>query len=355
MNLFDFKTNNFDLIRLLAALQVVIVHSYEHFGVRQGELFITLLSVFPGVPIFFVISGFLIAGSLERSQTLASYFENRFLRIYPALWACFLFSIATVLAVSAINTSWLDFTVWSIAQLTVGQFFNPDFLRTYGVGVLNGSLWTIPVEIQFYLLLPLLYFVLNKVKYKKQLLAVLIVLLVLPNQVFVDLSSSSDNLAIRLLGVTVIPYLYIFLLGVILQKNLKFVEKYLANKSYIWLGGFLIIIFASYKLGFNYKGNYLNPLAALALGCLTISVAYSQTTKFNNILSGYDISYGVYIYHMVVINLLIHMQKYTPVTNMLVTLLCTILLALGSWVFVEKPALSFKRYTIKKHNAVNRD
>ena len=38
---------------------------------------------------------------------------------------------------------------------------HPDFLRGYGVGVLNGSLWTIPVELQFYALVPLIYWSLS--------------------------------------------------------------------------------------------------------------------------------------------------------------------------------------------------
>jgi hypothetical protein len=45
---------------------------------------------------------------------------------------------------------------WLAAQLTIGQFYNPVFLRGYGLGVLNGSLWTIPLE-QFCVLVPLLH------------------------------------------------------------------------------------------------------------------------------------------------------------------------------------------------------
>lgn len=36
------------------------------------------------------------------------------------------------------------------------QFYNPDWLRGFGTGVLNGSLWSIPVELQYYVLLPFL-------------------------------------------------------------------------------------------------------------------------------------------------------------------------------------------------------
>jgi len=57
----DFKTNNFDLVRLLAALQVILVHGY---GVEYLPWLNSAIAMFPGVPMFFVISGFLVSASL---------------------------------------------------------------------------------------------------------------------------------------------------------------------------------------------------------------------------------------------------------------------------------------------------
>ncbi|MBC8127898.1 MAG: acyltransferase, partial [Gloeobacteraceae cyanobacterium ES-bin-144] len=88
------RSNNFDLIRLVAAGQVVLSHAIGHTGLRgtltewQRQIF-DLFVWLPGVPIFFVISGFLISRSFERNQAdLAGYFWNRSLRIFPALWVC---------------------------------------------------------------------------------------------------------------------------------------------------------------------------------------------------------------------------------------------------------------------------
>src|SRR3982751_5707401 len=78
-------TNNFDLIRLLAALQVLYGHS-------AGWLKLPPLPAptsyavarFPGVAVFFVISGFLVTRSfLESRSGIAGYFSRRALRIYP--------------------------------------------------------------------------------------------------------------------------------------------------------------------------------------------------------------------------------------------------------------------------------
>ncbi|MGB2964038.1 MAG: acyltransferase [Anaerolineales bacterium] len=161
---FDFFHNNFDLIRLFAALQVVFIHGHEHFGLGPGSWLVKSLQIFPGVPIFFVISGFLVSASWERSapQGVGAYFKNRFFRIYPALWVCFFISLGSVFIIYKPSSSLVELGKWVIAQLTIGQIYNPDFLRGYGVGTLNGSLWTIPVEIQFYILLPLIYFVFNR-------------------------------------------------------------------------------------------------------------------------------------------------------------------------------------------------
>ncbi|MFZ1324637.1 MAG: acyltransferase, partial [Candidatus Contendobacter sp.] len=145
----DLRSNNFDLLRLLAATQVLVVHGIDH--LYPDWIFLKyVLSFFPGVPIFFVISGFLISASYERNPNLWQYAQNRILRIFPALWVCLTVSIFFAMVVGRVHFP-IDKTIpWLIAQATFFQFYNPDFLRSFGVGVLNGSLWTITIELQFY-------------------------------------------------------------------------------------------------------------------------------------------------------------------------------------------------------------
>ena len=86
----DWRVNNFDLLRLLAALQVAVVHSIG--SLKPTGYFARLLGAcldrFPGVPIFFVISGVLISKSHQRSDSLRDYLRNRCLRIFPGVWVC---------------------------------------------------------------------------------------------------------------------------------------------------------------------------------------------------------------------------------------------------------------------------
>ena len=65
--------NNFDLIRLLAALQVLLGHGINHLQILGYEHILNAISFFPGVIIFFVISGFLIT----RSYITKKYQKNR--------------------------------------------------------------------------------------------------------------------------------------------------------------------------------------------------------------------------------------------------------------------------------------
>ena len=137
---FEFKKNNFDLIRLVAALQVVFIHGHRHFEIEGGIWATNVLALFSGVPIFFVVSGFLISASIERNFSLTSYAKNRVLRIFPALWACFFFTVITIFVFYDPKFSSSEFAAWVLSQITVVQFFHPDFLRGYGVGVVNASL-----------------------------------------------------------------------------------------------------------------------------------------------------------------------------------------------------------------------
>src|SRR5476651_2285655 len=98
--------------------------------------------MFPGVPIFFVISGFLISKSYERSSSIRDYYRNRCLRIFPALWGCLAVSIGVILiaGVSVLgpvsSRGWLG---WWAAQMSLYQQYGPEFLMPVGMGSLNGS------------------------------------------------------------------------------------------------------------------------------------------------------------------------------------------------------------------------
>lgn len=153
--------NNFNLIRLFAAWLVIYSHAWAITGTAGNDHFARLtLSKSAGafaVDVFFVVSGFLVAASLQR-RTWREFLVARALRIYPALIVCV---AATVFVLGPASTSaeqyWRDATTWRylIANATLwrAEFWLPGVFETLPRTAVNGSLWTLPIEGRLYLAL----------------------------------------------------------------------------------------------------------------------------------------------------------------------------------------------------------
>lgn len=273
----EFRINNFDMLRTIAALQVVVVHGIEHFELTVSAGISTLLALFPGVPIFFFISGFLITASLVRNPNLVYYFQNRFLRIFPGLWFSFFVSLTILFAFDQLVYD-SRLLVWILAQVTVFQFYNPDFLRGFGVGVINGSLWTIPVELQFYLFLPFLVYLTAKLKDKKyfNFLALMFVTLLIAFNWFNYSHTGADkNILVKLFAVSLAPHLYMFLLGALFYRYFDPVYRLLTGRFVYMLLAYLTISVLAYAADFRPFGNGINPVSYCFLAFVVFSFAYS--------------------------------------------------------------------------------
>ena len=154
----------FDFARIALAFGVLWWHSVE---VTQGSmdaydlrpLWIADYSI---VPMFFALSGFLVAASAQR-LSLGQFYVNRGLRILPALIvevglsAFLLGTIFTTLPLSEYFTSprfWSYLTnIVGRVQLDLPGVFDHQPHLDSGRGVVNGSLWTVPLEMNCYLLM----------------------------------------------------------------------------------------------------------------------------------------------------------------------------------------------------------
>jgi peptidoglycan/LPS O-acetylase OafA/YrhL len=338
--------NNFNLIRLAAAFQVLVVHAVHHFGIDTPVE--PLLRIIPGVPAFYLLSGYLIFQSYERMQSLGDFYVNRTLRIYPALLVCLVVSLLSVWATGYFaehRPAPGEFWPWILAQISFMQFYNPDFLRGYGVGVLNGALWTISVELQFYVLMPLMAWLIRN---RPRILA-LVLLASLAVNLYLRLYPNWQSVYIKLLTVSFGPWLYMFLLGSLAATSKRLPEL---------LGriGYLPLI-AAYVTSMAFIGDYeanasnaINPVsfAVLAALLLKFSAARLPLARVNGFVRGNDLSYGLYLYHMPIINLLLVVGVASAAGNALLTIGAGLLAACLSWFIVEKPALSHKRRTVRK-------
>lgn len=343
------RENNFDLIRLIAAIQVVFWHLNEHLNIEGYDSFFHFISFLPGVPIFFAMSGFLIYASFERnSENVEKYFKNRFYRIYPGLWASVI-----VLVILLIFTSGIEyhvflnskFFIWIVAQLTFFQFWTPDILRPWGVGTPNGVLWTIVIEIQFYLFVPLLFWLQKKLKNGSLFLIILLLIFSIVFNNVLRPYKESPTIVSKLLSVSIFPYLYYFLLGVIFYIKYDFLISFVRKKIFLWTGiYFLFCYIFSYKLGLftpSYWPNLFGLISEVVLIFMVFSFAYSFKGLSEKLLSGIDISYGIYVYHMIIVNTLLT-YKVIGIFGSFVCLVITLIIGLLSWFIIEKPFLKLK-------------
>ena len=93
-------------------------------------------------------------------------------------------------------------------------------------------------------------------------------------------------------------------------------------------------------------GNSINPIAFFIMIILLFVAAYSSPEISNSILRRKDISYGVYIYHIPVINIFIYYGYIGNIGNFISVLMLTIVLGIFSWILVERPSLLLKKKTI---------
>lgn len=310
------RRNNFDLIRLVAACQVLLGHAFLHFGMGETP-FAQAISYFPGVPVFFAISGYLVAQSLERSGSLTDYAAKRARRIFPPLWGALVFSAVAIMLLHPIDAG--TFVLWIAAQATIGQNWHPEALRTFGVGVVNGSLWSVCVEMALYAALPLLIGLRTR----------WLVLLGLAS--FAALYAIVGGLAgfwLKLGYVSPAGWAGMFIAGMLLHRHA------IRPRLRVWLPLFALSILAAELLPVHVllraTGNDLGLLNFAALTGLVFALAWTRPVWLTA-----DLSYGLYLYHMPVLNVAVALGM-SGTAGVAATIFGSVALAAVSWQLIER-------------------
>lgn len=329
------KNDCLNTIRLLAAIEVLYVHTLGHLGIGEIPLLGDFIHFFSGVPIFFTMSGFLIWWSVGRSKNFGEYLRKRFWRIYPELWVAVAFELIVLLCLYHDPINWLQFGAFAITQSTIFQFWTPDCLRNYGCGCPNGSLWTICVLIQFYFFAYYMYRALHGRKslvWLVSFLGSIGISMLLP-----VVKDYLPNVVGKLLDQTLLPYLWMFIAASFVAEKKDLILPIL--KRYWWLLLISVLIVKHYRLDF-YASYYIFETMLLFL-CLT-GFAY----VFPNMNIKTDISYGVYIYHMTIVNALIAMGYAKNPVLLVVVLVSTCVLA---WISTKTVGKFSKKMKSRSH------
>ena len=302
----DYTRNRLDVFRLIATAQVFLGHVITHFAVTQSYL-VNAVYFVRGVPILFVLCGFLAAKSLDGRGT-KEWLIGRAVRILPGFWLCILVNSVLILLLYQRKPTILEFGIYAITQFFGMNFYTGGWLRGYGCGVPNGVLWTIPVQIQFFLLVPLIAVILKK--RKPAFAGVLVFSLALASVVLEKIGVFLPEILSKLIGVTVLPYLYFLVAGMAAWYHRDLVIP--VCRKIRWP---LLVVYALWKIMENhlafphlFDGVMYNTVTTLLVAALIFAFGFGGHWRMKQ-----DLTYGFYLYHMVIINLVLHFGLITLV------------------------------------------
>lgn len=330
--------NNFDFIRLVAAASVIISHSYaltagsstaEPLFTLTGGMSLGCLSVFT----FFTMSGFLIAKSWMSNPSIIRFIRGRSLRIFPGLAAT---TLITTFLIGPLNTglslreyfgnpeTWSYLacaTIYGMRYSLPGVFISNPFS-----GLVNGSLWTLPSEFTFYIVVLLsgAFGLLEKRKF----------LVLISHFLSIGFCAWQVNTT-GVVPLQLVWYIY-FSSGVILY----IYRNAIGNNWKIFVGLALLLLGAIAT-----HSQYNLFVFMFSLPYMVIHFAFLPIRVLNSFGRYGDFSYGIYIYAFPIQQTIVHFTggSLIPIELALCTLFIVIPLAVLSWHLIELPALRLKR------------
>jgi peptidoglycan/LPS O-acetylase OafA/YrhL len=337
------RENAFDLLRLVAAAMVLVSHSFPLVGSREPTLGEQSLGSL-GVLVFFTISGFLITKSWLLQPRLVPFAAKRALRLLPALavtvalTALVIGPLVTTLPLGTYLTSPGPYLyVFNNVRLATdfdlpGVFANVPFAHA-----VNGSLWTLPIEVKAYALIALL----GLVRVLRRALLPVVALGLVLTLAWPDMRGWTgfahhvpgglgrlglDQDALRLITVFCVSALL-----------------YVVRERVPLHGGLLALAVALWVASI---GTPLETVAVvLALPYAVLYLGFRRLGPLAALTRPGDVSYGLYLWAFPVQQCVVSAVGATlsPWGMIALALPITYGLALASWRLVEAPALRLKR------------
>jgi len=323
------RTNRFDFLRLLFASLVVVYHGVFLSSMAGANLEAQLGRLAEiSIQGFFIISGMLVYGSLQNSKNISDYAAKRVRRLYPAY--------AVVILVPALISLVLGGGFAQVGKYVGANLLFLNFLEPTLPGlfegqrsfVVNGALWTLKIEVMFYMSLPILGWVLAKLDQAGLKMAKWGVLVMIYGcaEIWRSVVPHMDIPYAAQLARQLPGQMSFFVVGMmlwILRDTLK---------AHLFACGLAGLICFGLSLLPNFEF-----LRAVGLGGLVFVLAYAPGPKLNAARFG-DLSYGVYITHFPIINALVAAGIFAGASWQGVGLAVLLVLAasLAMWHLVEK-------------------
>lgn len=337
------RNNNFDLIRVLAALLVLLSHAYPLTG--NQEIFKNIIGYANGgslaVSVFFSISGFLVTRSLLRSD-ISSFFKARVLRIFPALFFVILFDaliIGPVFTKYPLNEYFHGWAFYAHLKTFFLFSFNTSLPGVfedlpYPIWV-NGSLWSLPYEFFLYLIIPIfgIFGILSKRLNVILLLAAVAGYFLIKNEYF---GLSYANQGDQFFG-ALYPYLFFEYSAFFLIGSSLWIYR---EKVPLHFAGVLILLILACG-GFKYEIGFIPYLLLIPYATIYFAIRFVKIVDFEKVG---DLSYGIYLYAFPIQQSIVSIYSgdITVLKLNIITIPVTIFLAYFSYNLVEKKFLKYK-------------
>ena len=312
-----------------------------------------------GVPLFFILSGWLLGGQVIKAEItrryLRQFWTRRFLRIYPAVWA----ELIVLLLIAGVIPGLIDRASYDTLHLQFLLWLNlPPFMAS----PLNGVWWTLPVELGFYLLLPLIGWLVGLVHWRWMLLASLAITLGWRYWIFSTAQVESYVAILPVLD-SLLGTLFTFMLGFSL--NFLPVSLSLRQRQFGLIGGALLLLgLMQWQLWMDavyWSGHWIlvvwPPLVALSIAVLVYNLkdplpGLSWLASPVLVWLGH-VSFGIYLWHFQVMRALVLLFPDAwsgPLQSLLalgIAVPVTLCLAAISFYLIERPLMGWgkKRLT----------
>ncbi|WP_158781419.1 acyltransferase [Pantoea sp. BAV 3049] len=287
------RIQHLDGMRGLAILLVIGFHAYSRWPemlhyVSRTKDFPLFAFGYLGVPLFFMISGFVIFMTLDKSESYISFLKKRWLRLFPAM-----FIVSLMIYLTANLFPERPAGSPTLLNLVPGLIFtNPETLSMLS-GVefksLEGSFWSLYVEAVFYILIGAVYYLAGR---KYCLPALILPMLVLSAASAIKMMGYAP-LADVISKFGFIHYSW-FMIGCLVYERLH-------NRDKLYHYG-LTFIAILINLSFYVKTSGLSVLLPLAMAFI-LFIASFYSPKLEKILStpfltaiGF-VSYALYLIH----------------------------------------------------------